>query len=235
MNHRTRRTGAEFDREVAIGDRVEGVFAHRLEPQLASDLRAVDRKGGSGERRGPEREAVHAPPAVGKARAVALEHLEIRKQVMPESHRLSDLQVGETRHHGGGMFFSLIEEPLLQLSREAPDLVDRLAQPQTQIGCDLIVARAGGEQALAGLPNRKSTRLNSSHSQISYAVFCLKKKKTHVAQSSYPQIPPVQPAARRKALPTPSSTSAAILRQLSSVFRIRATHNVGYPRNLHAE
>src|SRR2546430_8910799 len=31
-----------------------------------------------------------------------------------------------------------------------------------------------------GLLDRKSTRLNSSHSQISYAVFCLKKKKkTH--------------------------------------------------------
>src|SRR5688572_32295062 len=29
-----------------------------------------------------------------------------------------------------------------------------------------------------GLADRKSTRLNSSHSQISYAVFCLKKKKT---------------------------------------------------------
>src|SRR5688572_30893468 len=28
-----------------------------------------------------------------------------------------------------------------------------------------------------GLEDRKSTRLNSSHSQISYAVFCLKKKK----------------------------------------------------------
>src|SRR2546430_11890297 len=27
-------------------------------------------------------------------------------------------------------------------------------------------------------PDRKSTRLNSSHSQISYAVFCLKKKHT---------------------------------------------------------
>src|SRR5690606_41943172 len=28
--------------------------------------------------------------------------------------------------------------------------------------------------------DRKSTRLNSSHVKISYAVFCLKKKKTHV-------------------------------------------------------
>src|SRR2546430_7079418 len=32
--------------------------------------------------------------------------------------------------------------------------------------------------------DRKSTRLNSSHSQISYAVFCLKKKKTEIHTSS---------------------------------------------------
>src|SRR2546430_7543710 len=31
--------------------------------------------------------------------------------------------------------------------------------------------------------DRKSTRLNSSHSQISYAVFCLKKKKNHMLSS----------------------------------------------------
>src|SRR3712207_7854268 len=30
----------------------------------------------------------------------------------------------------------------------------------------------------AGVGDRKSTRLNSSHANISYAVFCLKKKKT---------------------------------------------------------
>src|SRR2546430_6470737 len=32
------------------------------------------------------------------------------------------------------------------------------------------------DDALRRRPDRKSTRLNSSHSQISYAVFCLKKK-----------------------------------------------------------
>src|SRR2546430_13178869 len=32
-------------------------------------------------------------------------------------------------------------------------------------------------QARPAVRDRKSTRLNSSHSQISYAVFCLKKKK----------------------------------------------------------
>src|SRR2546427_8558347 len=33
--------------------------------------------------------------------------------------------------------------------------------------------------------DRKSTRLNSSHSQISYAVFCLKKKKKNIAKDHY--------------------------------------------------
>src|SRR5688572_32456066 len=40
--------------------------------------------------------------------------------------------------------------------------------------------RRDGRKRLSSLPavsDRKSTRLNSSHSQISYAVFCLKKKK----------------------------------------------------------
>src|SRR2546427_8573657 len=36
---------------------------------------------------------------------------------------------------------------------------------------------ASGGRSLSAKRDRKSTRLNSSHSQISYAVFCLKKKK----------------------------------------------------------
>src|SRR2546430_12024326 len=34
--------------------------------------------------------------------------------------------------------------------------------------------------------DRKSTRLNSSHSQISYAAFCLKKKKTDTSSLTIP-------------------------------------------------
>src|SRR2546430_8708665 len=54
---------------------------------------------------------------------------------------------------------------------------------------DVVVERLGGvgerreHPLLPDPPDRKSTRLNSSHSQISYAVFCLKKKKNK-------QIPP---------------------------------------------
>src|SRR2546430_5487921 len=44
---------------------------------------------------------------------------------------------------------------------------------------------AGGEKHHD--QDRKSTRLNSSHSQISYAVFCLKKKKTEVPLSNHLQ------------------------------------------------
>src|SRR5690348_18223663 len=39
------------------------------------------------------------------------------------------------------------------------------------------VAVADGDRSIQA--DRKSTRLNSSHPSISYAVFCLKKKKTH--------------------------------------------------------
>src|SRR5438132_7514502 len=47
---------------------------------------------------------------------------------------------------------------------------------------EVFVRRATGEQ----IPrDRKSTRLNSSHTVISYAVFCLKKKKQR--QPDFPQ------------------------------------------------
>src|SRR3712207_7412435 len=38
-----------------------------------------------------------------------------------------------------------------------------------------------GDLAVAAEEDRKSTRLNSSHANISYAVFCLKKKKNKLA------------------------------------------------------
>src|SRR5688572_31228116 len=50
---------------------------------------------------------------------------------------------------------------------------DEVPSALVLIGCVLQVALG----AAGFLLDRKSTRLNSSHSQISYAVFCLKKKK----------------------------------------------------------
>src|SRR2546427_8549464 len=61
-------------------------------------------------------------------------------------------------------------------------------------GVDRDNRGAGRQGAPAGRAgrDRKSTRLNSSHSQISYAVFCLKKKKTayvHTQLCSSPSHP----------------------------------------------
>src|SRR2546430_5686912 len=63
--------------------------------------------------------------------------------------------------------------------------------PYTTLFRSSAVTRAGRGPAHAGAAlsppiregtwaDRKSTRLNSSHSQISYAVFCLKKKKQKI-------------------------------------------------------
>src|SRR5258705_2985213 len=50
------------------------------------------------------------------------------------------------------------------------------------LGCASLLSRVG--QFIGGigppLRDRKSTRLNSSHLGISYAVFCLKKKKSNI-------------------------------------------------------
>src|SRR5262245_1297466 len=51
------------------------------------------------------------------------------------------------------------------------DRVPNLAKELVDLKCDVILAAS--QYAL----DRKSTRLNSSHLGISYAVFCLKKKK----------------------------------------------------------
>src|SRR2546430_12163318 len=55
-------------------------------------------------------------------------------------------------------------------------------QHDEQIAIGVDPKRGSGPPGVAVAPrseqrDRKSTRLNSSHSQISYAVFCLKKKK----------------------------------------------------------
>src|SRR2546430_13426806 len=52
----------------------------------------------------------------------------------------------------------------------------------SQPGRAIAIGTVRGPQLAVGRKDRKSTRLNSSHSQISYAVFCLKKKNTATTQ-----------------------------------------------------
>src|SRR5688572_31761976 len=62
------------------------------------------------------------------------------------------------------------------LAQHGLELRHGLGQPRV-----LLVEHA---QQAARVGDRKSTRLNSSHSQISYAVFCLKKKNKTIKQKS---------------------------------------------------
>src|SRR2546427_7697334 len=76
--------------------------------------------------------------------------------------------------------------PYTTLFRSVQDLAE--GARRVEDGDDLV-----GRQVLepeeifprADHPDRKSTRLNSSHSQISYAVFCLKKKKKNEKSRHY--------------------------------------------------
>src|SRR6266850_5255064 len=58
-----------------------------------------------------------------------------------------------------------------------PDLAVRIVERKREAGRARDVHPRGKNVTQALFPDRKSTRLNSSHLVISYAVFCLKKKK----------------------------------------------------------
>src|SRR2546426_2517944 len=77
-------------------------------------------------------------------------------------------------------YTTLFRSPL-----RAPDCVRRLRgrAPPPSSGAQLEVWHPGHA-------DRKSTRLNSSHLVISYAVFCLKKKKNGRATTTKPQAGP---------------------------------------------
>src|SRR2546426_6232062 len=74
--------------------------------------------------------------------------------------------VGPTEIHGA------------RLCVEAPDV----GRAGVHNDVDVAAIARSGEAARTG--DRKSTRLNSSHLVISYAVFCLKKKKTKIWHTS---------------------------------------------------
>src|SRR5438477_6945054 len=65
--------------------------------------------------------------------------------------------------------------PYTTLFRSTPGYRDREGLDRLLHGLDIDHVSWGRPQARA--QDRKSTRLNSSHMSISYAVFCLKKKK----------------------------------------------------------
>src|SRR5437899_11769837 len=72
-----------------------------------------------------------------------------------------------------------------------PDRVDTnslfLTEQLNRLGIEVVRKLVVGDQR-GQIRDRKSTRLNSSHLGISYAVFCLKKKKKRCNLASYPML-----------------------------------------------
>ena len=77
MHHSDRRRGEKLDRKVPVGHRVERICRGPVEAERGGARETVDRKGGSGERRGAERALVEPTPAIGEPAAIPPEHLDI--------------------------------------------------------------------------------------------------------------------------------------------------------------
>ena len=70
---------------------------------------------------------------------------------MRERHRLRDLEVREAGQDRLDVRRGDFDQHALQLGEQCADRLDLVAQPEPDVGRDLIVARAPGVQALAGI------------------------------------------------------------------------------------
>src|SRR3989475_7477061 len=102
-------------------------------------------------------------PTLGLANSLAFHHIQSQEQQFPLIRVF-----GTIGWIVAGLFVSLL------LGKVTGVVPEQTAMP---------LYTAGIASVVLGLLDRKSTRLNSSHSQISYAVFCLKKKKKQDSRS----------------------------------------------------
>src|SRR2546422_5457013 len=78
------------------------------------------------------------------------------------------------------LFRSAVGAGIPSPARNEPTSGSRSGGPSGNRGRDRGLVGAAAPTAVGRRGDRKSTRLNSSHGYISYAVFCLKKKKHHI-------------------------------------------------------
>src|SRR3712207_8932112 len=90
-----------------------------------------------------------------------------RSTLFPSTTLFRSLQVGEEVGEG---------HPVQRVA-VGPHPLPQVGQPPARLGTRTAAAEFDGR-------DRKSTRLNSSHANISYAVFCLKKKNKSISSQS---------------------------------------------------
>src|SRR3712207_6140947 len=82
-----------------------------------------------------------------------------------------------------GFFHRMTKEQWSAVIRTNLDSLFNMTRPVIEgmrnrsFGRVIVISSINGQKGQMGQVDRKSTRLNSSHANISYAVFCLKKKK----------------------------------------------------------
>src|SRR5699024_12224200 len=78
---------------------------------------------------------------------------------------------------GGATSQTLLEKALVASGTQLTTVAMRRFRAGNNAGTAGAPSGAAGGESVFGLLDRKRTRLNSSHVSISYAVFCLKKKR----------------------------------------------------------
>ena len=158
--------GAELQGEVAVAHGVQGVSRRCVEAEFGGGLRAVDWKGGAGQRRAAERRDVQPPPAIAEAVAVACGHLEPGQQVVGEEDGLRGLQVREAGHDRFHMVPCQRDQRSHHAGQPFVDGVDAVAQPQADVRGHLVVARTAGVQLLAGVADERCQAVLDVHVDI---------------------------------------------------------------------
>src|SRR2546427_2319728 len=164
---------------------LEPVFALRYEDTIPLRGRLALHQGLTGAA-AAERRIVRVGDVREDPRFIRCEHgVEVRSELavplLLQDRLVGILDLESAKTHA----FTAEDERMLQtlgsdiaVALENPRLFGQVRENERRLQHDLDTAR---EIQIVLEADRKSTRLNSSHSQISYAVFCLKKKKNNPA------------------------------------------------------
>src|SRR2546421_3805939 len=136
------------------------------EPSSVSDLHCLSERA----RRGRDLQHDDGARAIGR--------YDVRMTVTVEVADRHTEGLSEALVAGGSKKYTRTRRILQQHGHAARGGGSQIGNHQIRLAITVQVSHRDIDRSgLGGVGDRKSTRLNSSHDQISYAVFCLKKKK----------------------------------------------------------
>ena len=149
MHHEDGAGGQELDGEVSVGHRVHRVVGGFGKAQGGGGLEPIHRIGGGGQGARPQGALVHPLQTVLQPGHVPAEHIGVGHHVVGEGGGLGPLEVGVAGHDGVQVGLRLLHQHLLQVQHHVDNLGDLLLDVQAEVHRHLVVAAAGGVEALA--------------------------------------------------------------------------------------